>query len=301
MNTIWTTLAFSAILFGLSNPAPAAAEPAPAGAAIVCPSALVAGKPATISVVHQGKPASGITVQTENGSATTDSSGRCTVDVPADAKSFNIKLSRTDSTVAVKPAIAPSSGEALAITEVFDSIQPNHYVTIFGAGFSGKPEDNIVQFSQVKADSPKESTTVNGTVVACSPNQLVVSVPELTTGKVALTVKAGSAQTAPKELDVVDVSFQIPKAKLAKGSREKMDVVVNGTDKETVIRIINRTPNIVKLLPSADFCISTTGGRRNKAVFPVLVQEDGDFDLQASVVSIGGKRYKELPIAQTKL
>jgi hypothetical protein len=302
MKTISTAMALTAILFGLANAAPAAAEPAPAGSAIVCPSVLLAGRPATVSIVHQGKPASGVTVETDGGAATTDGSGRCTVNVPGEAKAFNIKLQRSDSTVVVKPTVSPAPATSgLSVTEVFDSIQPNHYVTIFGAGFSGTPDGNVVEFTQAKPDSPKESVTVKGSVIACSPNQLVVSVPELATGKTTLTVKAEGAQTEPRELDVVNVSFHLPKATLAKGSREKMDVIVEGTDKATVVRIINRTPQIVKLLPSADFCISTSGGKRNKAVFPILVQEDGEYDVQASLVSIGGKRYKELPIANTKL
>src|SRR5687767_2088995 len=103
MKTISFGLALSALVCGFVNTAPAVAETAPFGSTIVCPSVLLAGKPATVSVVHQGKPASGVTVQTDSGTTTTDASGRCTLNVPGEAKTFDIKLQRADSTIVVKP------------------------------------------------------------------------------------------------------------------------------------------------------------------------------------------------------
>ncbi len=277
----------------------------PEGARVVMTGAVVAGEPATVSVINpQGQTLSGVVVEVANQRIKTDESGRAIFTVPQGASlSGAVIAEEKGSKKKLIAAIAGLSGAASAVVLTRDGngavkappqikslphfVQPGQ-VTIGGEHFSGDAAGNVVNLGD---------RTVP--VLASSPVELVAALPsDLPLGRQPLTVTTAAGTSEPAYTEAVQLRLEANKTTLRRGQSATLRLIVKGTEKPVDLKVANLTPQNIRLEKGSVAIVRTSGGRYNSSSLKVTGIDPGIFQIAADILPLASQ--DELPKGWTE-
>ncbi len=120
-------------------------------------------------------------------------------------------------------------------------------------------------------------------VIAASPVQLRVLVPsKLTPGTHSVTINSTDLRSAPAKFDFVKAEIEQQDLRKTKGVLSKITVRVQGTKQPIAVRVINKTPDIIKFSRGDNLLVTTSGGADNSYIVGVKQLKKGDYKVEAS-------------------
>jgi hypothetical protein len=120
-------------------------------------------------------------------------------------------------------------------------------------------------------------------VIAASPVQLRVLVPsKLSPGTHSVTINSTDLRSAPAKFDFVKAEIEQQDLRKTKGVLSKITVRVQGTKQPIAVRVINKTPDIIKFSRGDNLLVTTSGGADNSYIVGVKQLKKGDYKVEAS-------------------
>jgi hypothetical protein len=239
---------------------------------IVVPPRLVAGQPATLSVLGvDGRLAEGITVDLgEDQKFKTDASGRVTFTVPVGVRFVIANAQGSSSAALVDDAVPASTTQGMRVPPV---IAQRDRFTIWGTAFRGNAHENRVTFGGdpafVLAASPECIVVAAGTRAIPGPTKILIESPP-------------DQWTASST--VVGLNFDPPMPPLSPASRSKLLLHVQGSDQALRVLVENQTPGILQFTRGDVQQLTTSGGAQNSTSIEVMAISTGDFSFNAKLL-----------------
>lgn len=242
---------------------------------IVLPPLLVAGQPATLAVITlDGRVAPSAAVNLPDGKQViTDEAGRARFMAPTAEGAFLAQLPGSDQMAAAGVVMSPS-GTQLMIEHTPRFISLHAYFPIYGAGFRGEADQDVVSVGGEFA-----------VVLASSPVSLVaVPAPETPIGTENVVVQVGGNARA-ETLSVVDLRLFTDTTDITPGKKLNVTVRALGTERPLELEIRNLSPGTIKLPDHGAITVRTRGGPENAAMFSIQGIAAGGFSLAANLVA----------------
>jgi hypothetical protein len=251
----------------------AVSSPPKASVTIVLPPRLVAGQPATLAVLlSDGKLAREVDVDLgPDVRVRTDPVGRAYFTVPSGAKYLVAKSGASSAAALVDRQAPPVTAESVTVA---GTVPLQDSFPICGGGFRGDAESNRVTLGGERA-----------LVLAASPECLVVlGSPQTTPGATALSVEAPAGRW-DSETTLVSLRNEPPLPSLVAQKKSRLALLVDGTSEPLLIRIQNKTPEILRFLKGDNQVLRTSGGTRNEAAIEVVAIRAGDYSFSARFIA----------------
>jgi hypothetical protein len=268
----------AALLAALAGYAPVSSAQASPPVEIIIPSKLMAGEPATLTVLD----AAGHVVPRENitfsdGSHTeTDVNGYARMTAPQTPGALIARLTLhrkiAACTVVLPHAVAPKLTVSLypSVVSIRDPFE------IQGEGFSGDAGGDRVAFH----DQP-------ALVLAASPAALVIQLdPKSEPGVWTLDTTANGFHVW-YGLAAIGIEFTLSSEHLAPGAKSKLTVRVRGTDQPQILEITDLAPDVLQFTKDTGEQLKTRGGVDNSASLDVRALRAGDFSFRVRILSSG--------------
>ncbi len=252
---------------------------------LVLPDRALAGQSITVALLDEKRnPEPNIEICFNGLSLQTDHNGQVVYQVPEDAtpgRSLNIAMpSRSEDLPAVVDVLHPLNFDTTTRQAPrLDRTNPlmtlgKRTMVVDGHNFDGMAQNN-----RIIIDGALEAQ-----IIAASPVQLRFTVPAgtLRPGPHSLVVSCEGMRSNPVPFEFA--AAEIPADAQNGKDGSKLTVKVLGTASKVNVKIINLSPDIVRLSHDQDADITSTGGADNKAVVSLQRIKKGTYKLQAEIV-----------------
>lgn len=252
---------------------------------LVLPDRALAGQTITVALLDEKRnPEPNIEICFNGLSLQTDHNGQVVYQVPEDAtpgRSLNIAMpSRSEDLPAVVDVLHPLNFDTTTRQAPrLDRTNPlmtlgKRTMVVDGHNFDGMAQNN-----RIIIDGALEAQ-----IIAASPVQLRFTVPAgtLKPGPHSLVVSCEGMRSNPVPFEFA--AAEIPAEAQNGKDGSKLTVKVLGTTSKVNVKIINLSPDIVRLSHDQDSDITSTGGADNKAVVSLQRIKKGTYKLQAEIV-----------------
>jgi hypothetical protein len=262
-----------------SPAAPSAIRNPAADAVIVYPGRVVAGQYVTVAVVGPQNQSEHFVGLTFNGAQlSTGENGKVVYQVPEDMPpgySLHIALSARPEEPAgaievLQPLTTPREAQIPSVEGVSPVCRSTGIITVFGHNFEGIAERN-----RVIVDGAYDAS-----VLVSSPVQLKAQLPGgIPAGSHTLCVSTAGLRSNPGNFDLVGVELNSdgPEAK-------KLTVRVTGTQLRVRVKLVNQTPDIIRLLKGDEVVVVTSGGTQNQAQVQVQRLRPGNYKISTDLL-----------------
>ncbi|MBZ0189620.1 MAG: hypothetical protein K8F91_25460, partial [Candidatus Obscuribacterales bacterium] len=249
-------------------------------AKVVIPERAIAGKFLTVSVLtSDNQPERAVELSFNGATLTTDNNGQAMFMVPEDAipgKTLHVSLAaRPELSPGVidvlQPLVLSNQEKAPSLDKASRMVTSSKVLILDGHDFEGLSRHNKVQID----------TLTEARVVAASPVQLRVALPDdLSAGTHKVTIDNNGAKSNAG-------SFEYIKAEIATEEKKKdinkIIVTVKGTQNPVHVRLINRTPDVIKISKGDNLIVTTSGGSNNTYSIGVKRLKKGDYKVDARI------------------
>lgn len=231
---------------------------------LLAPERVLAGQPLTVGFLdEEHNPESNITLSFNGVNLTTDQNGQAQYSVPEDetpGRSLNISLPsrpyEMPSVIEVlQPLMTPSQPVQPRLDKSTPLLSRHSTLVIDGHNFDG-----VAQNNRVIIDGVSEAQ-----IVAASPVQLKVLLPkDLKAGLHTMCVSTQGMRSNPMgfELALLELRCEGKDNKENKDNASKLVVKVLGTASKVGVKIVNRSPELVKLNRNEEK-LTSSGGSDN--------------------------------------
>lgn len=265
------------------SPAVNAAPHAPSlDACLLIPERAIAGQFLTVVVqTKDHQPERAIELSFNGATLATDMNGQVSYMVPDDmppGQTLHIGIAeRPELNPRVVDILQPlddSRGQkSPRIDRVSQVVAEDGVLVVDGHDFDGFAERNRLV---VDNEHPAK-------VIAASPVQLRVLVPsKLSPGTHSITINSTALRSAPAKFDFVKAEIEQQDLRKTKGVLSKITVRVQGTKQPIAVRVINKTPDIIKFSRGDNLLVTTSGGADNSYTVGVKQLKKGDYKVEAS-------------------
>ncbi|MBX9670162.1 MAG: hypothetical protein K2X93_21355, partial [Candidatus Obscuribacterales bacterium] len=253
------------------------------GASVLIPDRAIAGKYLTVSVLAKDKqPENSVELSINGATVSTDTEGQALYLIPDDmnpGRTLHIALTdRPELSPGVVDILQPlddaSGRKAPQIDKMSPLVAIGGILVIDGHDFDGLAEKN-----RILIDGEFEPK-----IMAASPVQLrVLMPPKLVPGTHSVIIKSANSKSNSANFDFVKAEVVQPDLKKVKGALTRIVVKVQGTKQPVAIRIVNRTPDVIKMTKGDNTIATTNGGADNYYAIQVKQLKKGDIRIDASV------------------
>lgn len=167
--------------------------------------------------------------------------------------------------------ISKAGSGTLQITSAPKFASVADQIFIRGDGFQGDADRNRVEIGGKAA-----------LVLASSPVELILSVPQVPAASTATLRISEGAKSATTDITLVQV-VQENSAPLSKGRKMKLVLRVEGTAEPLTLRVQNLTPQAVRLLHGDLIQVRTSGGQSNTAAIKLKAIDPGAFSFSVNL------------------
>ena len=265
--------------------APAADRAASNAASIVYPARAVAGHYMTVAVLNpQNNQAEQFVGLSFNGAQlSTGDNGKVVFQIPEDAApgySMHLRLSsRPDESPAaieiLQPLAVPSTPQMPNLESVSPVVSGNGMLTIGGHSFDGIAERNRVIIDG----------TFDANVLVSSPVQLKAQLPAgIAAGQHSVCVSTAGLRSNPGAFELVTVDLAPAGPDTPKNDLKKLMVKVAGTQNKVRVKLVNQSPDVVKMLKGDELVVITSGGAANQVIVPVQRLRSGTYKIEAQLL-----------------
>ncbi len=246
---------------------------------LVTPERAIAGKFITVSVVDKNnKPEPSFELSFNGSTITTDTQGQAMFMVPEDAtpgRTLNISLSsRPELTPDVIDILQPlnwSDGQAPSIDRVSPLVSSSKQLIVNGHDFEGMSRQN-----HIMVDNQFEAQ-----VLASSPVQLRIVVPgNLSAGPHTVTINNSGLRSNSSRFEYITAQVVSDERK---GNLDKLTIKVQGTSNPVHIRVVNQSPDVIKLTKGNNLLVTTSGGIDNSYVMGAKRLKKGDYKIDTKI------------------
>jgi hypothetical protein len=249
---------------------------------LLAPEKVLAGQPLTVGFLDEAhNPESNITLSFNGVNLTTDQNGQAQYSVPEDetpGRSLNISLPsrpyEMPSVIEVlQPLMTPSQPVQPRLDKSTPLLSRHSTLVIDGHNFDG-----VAQNNRVIIDGVSEAQ-----IVAASPVQLKVLLPkDLRAGLHTMCVSTQGMRSNPMgfELALLELHCEGKDNKESKDNASKLVVKVLGTASKVGVKIVNRSPELVKLNRNEEK-LTSSGGVDNSVTLPLQRIKKGPVKVEA--------------------
>lgn len=251
-------------------------------AALLIPERAIAGQFLTVVVqTKDHQPERSVELSFNGATLATDFNGQVSYMVPDDqppGHTLHIGLAeRPELNPRVVDILQPlddsSTPRAPRIDRVSQVVAADGILVVDGHDFDGFAERNRLVIDN---EHPAK-------VIASSPVQLRVLVPpKLTPGQHSVTINSTDLRSAPAKFDFVKTEIEQQDLRKTKGVLSKITVRVQGTKQPVPVRVINKTPDVIRFSRGDNLLVTTSGGVDNSYVVGVKQLKKGDYKVEAS-------------------
>lgn len=247
---------------------------------LVSPERAIAGKMVTVSVVDKdSKPEPSVELSFNGATITTDSKGQANFLVPEDAtpgRTLHISLSARpeltpDVVDILQPLMSAVDGQAPSIDRVSPLVSSNKQLIINGHDFEGmSAENHILIDNQFEAQ-----------VIAASPVQLHLLIPNnLVAGPHTVSVQNSGLRSNASRFEYITSKLSTDEKK---GNLDKLTIQVQGTSDPVHIRVVNNSPDVIKINKGNNLLVTTSGGSINSYVLQAKRLKKGDYKIDTKI------------------
>jgi hypothetical protein len=232
---------------------------------MLMPERALAGQPLTVAFVdEQRNPEANVELSFNGVTLSTDHNGQAQYMIPEDetpGRSLNIALlSRPYEMPAVvevlQPLATPDSPQAPKLDRASHLVSRRSTLVIDGHNFDGVALNNRVIFDGV----------TEGTIAASSPVQLKVNLPrDLKPGKHSLCVSTEGMRSNPIGFELAQLEVSCDGKDTGKDVSNKVTVKVIGTTTKVNVKLVNLTPDLIRLSKGDEVKLLSSGGADNSA------------------------------------
>jgi len=247
---------------------------------LVSPERAIAGKMVTVSVVDKdSKPEAAVELSFNGATITTDSKGQANFLVPEDAtpgRTLHISLSARpeltpDVVDILQPLMSAVDGQAPSIDRVSSHVSSSKQLIINGHDFDGmSAQNNVLIDNQFEAQ-----------VIAASPVQLHIIIPNnLIAGAHTVSVQNSGLRSNASRFEYITSKVLSDEKK---GNLDKVTIQVQGTIDPIHIRVVNQTPDVIKINKGNNLLVTTSGGNNNSYVLQAKRLKKGDYKIDTKI------------------
>lgn len=247
---------------------------------LVSPERAIAGKMVTVSVVDKdSKPEPSVELSFNGATITTDSKGQANFLVPEDAtpgRTLHISLSARpeltpDVVDILQPLMSAVDGQAPSIDRVSSHVSSSKQLIINGHDFDGMSmQNNVLVDNQFEAQ-----------VIAASPVQLHIVIPNnLIAGPHTISVQNSGLRSNASRFEYITSKVTSDEKK---GNLDKLTIQVQGTIDPIHIRVVNQSPDVIKINKGNNLLVTTSGGNNNAYVLQAKRLKKGDFKIDTKI------------------
>ncbi|MFA6559270.1 MAG: IPT/TIG domain-containing protein [Candidatus Obscuribacterales bacterium] len=248
---------------------------------MLMPDRALAGQPVTVAFVDdQRNPESNVELSFNGVTLSTDQNGQAQYMIPEDetpGRSLNIALlSRPYEMPAVvevlQPLATPSSPQAPQVDKASHLVSRRSNLVIDGHNFDGVAMNN-----RVIIDGMTECT-----IAAASPVQLKVTLPkDLRPGPHSLCVSTEGMRSNPIGFELAQLEVICEGKDNPKDTSGKVTVKVVGTTTKVNVKLVNLSPDLIRLNKGDDVKLLSSGGADNTASVSVQRLKKGPMKVEA--------------------
>lgn len=248
---------------------------------MLMPDRALAGQPVTVAFVdEQRNPESNVELSFNGVTLSTDQNGQAQYMIPEDetpGRSLNIALlSRPYEMPAVievlQPLATPSSPQAPKVDRASHLVSRRSNLVIDGHNFDGVALNN-----RVIIDGMTECT-----IAAASPVQLKVTLPkDLRPGPHSLCVSTEGMRSNPIGFELAQLEVVCEGKDNPKDTSGKVTVKVVGTTTKVNVKLVNLSPDLIRLNKGDDAKLLSSGGADNTASVSVQRLKKGPMKVEA--------------------
>ena len=241
---------------------------------VVLPPKMIAGKPATLSVIGaNGHLAPGIAVDISGGQhLVTDASGRAGFTAPNAPGVLLAKISGVTSAAAIIFPEQPAG--TISLTGIPPVISSRDRFMLLGTGFQGEADANQVVVGEKIA-----------LVIAASPVALVVlTAPRVPPGPARLNVRT-DAGTASTNTTLVELSLETGGQAIMPKEKTKLTIRVLGSDKPLTVEARSLAPEVIRIVGENPQRLQTSGGAENTATIDIEGLQAGEFGFRVRLIT----------------
>lgn len=260
------------ILFSTVEARTEEARPTPQ---LILPGLVLAGQPATLGVLSEGRPVAGAEVEFDTGErAFTDSRGHAHFQAPTGRMVITARLGETTATTTVLVAAPRASAERPEIESVARLLALGETASIRGRGFDGNADRDRVLLGSAEAP-----------ILAASPVVLVIALPpDVPLGAAELRVVVQGKTSNTRPVTLVALRIEAPSS-LSPGQKVRPRVRVEGTTERMELEVTNRSPSVVRLEGGNERRVRSSGGTPNVAELKARALAAGSFSMSARIVT----------------
>ncbi|MCW5821652.1 MAG: IPT/TIG domain-containing protein [Cyanobacteria bacterium TGS_CYA1] len=247
---------------------------------LVSPERAIAGKMVTVSVVDKdSKPEPSVELSFNGATITTDSKGQANFLVPEDAtpgRTLHISLSARpeltpDVVDILQPLMSSVDGQAPSIDRVSSHVSSSKQLIVNGHDFDGMSmQNNVLVDNQFEAQ-----------VIAASPVQLHIVIPNnLIAGPHTISVQNSGLRSNASRFEYITSKVTSDEKK---GNLDKLTIQVQGTIDPIHIRVVNQSPDVIKINKGNNLLVTTSGGNNNAYVLQAKRLKKGDFKIDTKI------------------
>ena len=248
---------------------------------MLMPDRALAGQPVTVAFVDEHRnPESNVELSFNGVTLSTDQNGQAQYMIPEDetpGRTLNIALlSRPYEMPAVievlQPLATPSSPQAPKVDRASHLVSRRSNLVIDGHNFDGVALNN-----RVIIDGMTECT-----IAAASPVQLKVTLPkDLRPGPHSLCVSTEGMRSNPIGFELAQLEVVCEGKDNPKDTSGKVTVKVVGTTTKVNVKLVNLSPDLIKLNKGDDAKLLSSGGADNTASVSVQRLKKGPMKVEA--------------------
>ena len=254
-----------------------------ASSTLLMPDKALAGQNVTVALLDRSRlPEANVELSFNGNSLTTDEAGQVVYQIPEDAtpgRSLNIALSsRPDeipATIEVFQPLNVTSGQAPRMDRISPLAVKNSVMTVEGHNFDGLARNNTVIVDG----------SLDGKIISASPFQIKLLLPEnLTPGPHSLCVSTDGMRSNLGGFDYADTQVSVEgKDNGKENSNIKLIVKVVGTTAKMNVKILNQTPDVIRLNRGAEITVTSSGGYENTILLPAVRGKKGPFKIDTQL------------------
>jgi hypothetical protein len=252
-------------------------------AALLCPERAIAGQFLTVSVVAKDKqPERAVELSFNGATISTDAQGQALYMIPEDmppGQTLHVSLAeRPELSSKVVDILQQLDDGSTQRTPRIDKVSPfvssDGVLVIDGHEFDGFGEKNKILIDN----------GVDAKVIAASPVQLRVLIPaKITPGLHSVTINEANRRSAPAKFEFIKAEVENPDLRKNKGYVDRLVVRIHGTRQPVAVRLVNRTPDVIKVSRGDNLLLTTPGGNDNSSIIGVKQLKKGDYKVEASI------------------
>ncbi len=256
-----------------------------ASSTLLMPDRALAGQYVTVALLDRSRaPESNVELSFNGASLATDGSGQAIYQIPDDTnpgRSLNVALSaRPDEVPATVEVLQPlnvTTGQPPRLDRMtpLACIKGQPFMTIDGHNFDGIAHNNTVIVDG----------SLEGKIISSSPFQLKLLLPAgLRPGPHSLCVSTDGQRSNLGGFDFADTLIQVDGKDSGKENcNVKLLVKVIGTTAKMNVKILNQTPDILRLNRGAEMTITSSGGFDNSIQLFAVRAKKGSFNINTQI------------------